>query len=144
MWVGIHDLSSVAPDSITGLPRFNMPLELGLFLGCKRFGTGGQERKRCLILDSDPYRYRTFISDISGLDIHAHGSDPERAIREVRDWLRANSKQTGLPGAAEIVRHFRTFQNELADVCSALGLESDRFTFLDLSQIIRDWFRTSR
>jgi hypothetical protein len=31
---GIHDLSAVALDVATGLPRFNMPLELGLFLGC--------------------------------------------------------------------------------------------------------------
>lgn len=30
---GIHDISSVAIDENTGLPRFNMPLELGLFLG---------------------------------------------------------------------------------------------------------------
>jgi hypothetical protein len=35
---GIHDLSAVAIDPATNLPRFNMPLELGLFLGCKRFG----------------------------------------------------------------------------------------------------------
>jgi hypothetical protein len=33
---GIHDISFVAIDVNTGLPRFNMPLELGLFLGCKR------------------------------------------------------------------------------------------------------------
>lgn len=29
---GINDLSAVALDVVTGLPRFNMPLELGLFL----------------------------------------------------------------------------------------------------------------
>jgi len=35
---GINDLSAVTLDATTGLPRFNMPLELGLFFGCKRFG----------------------------------------------------------------------------------------------------------
>jgi hypothetical protein len=35
---GINDLSAVSLDVVTGLPRFNMPLELGLFFGCKRFG----------------------------------------------------------------------------------------------------------
>ena len=35
---GIHDLSAVELDAATHLPRFNMPLELGLFLGCRRFG----------------------------------------------------------------------------------------------------------
>jgi hypothetical protein len=88
---GIHDLSAVALDATTNLPRFNMPLELGLFLGCKRFGAEAQGSKRCLILDSDPYRYRVFISDLSGQDIRSHNGEAERAIREVRDWLRSKA-----------------------------------------------------
>ena len=31
---GVHDISAVELDSVNKLPRFNMPLELGLFLGC--------------------------------------------------------------------------------------------------------------
>jgi hypothetical protein len=68
-----------------------MPLELGLFLGCRRFGHPNQSKKRTLILDTDRYRYRNFISDIAGQDIRDHGADPERAIREVRDWKRLAS-----------------------------------------------------
>ena len=48
---GINDLSAVALDTATGLPRFNMPLELGLFIGCKRFGPPNQSKKRMLVLD---------------------------------------------------------------------------------------------
>jgi hypothetical protein len=36
--LGIHDLSRTELDRATRLPRFNMPLELGLFLGARRFG----------------------------------------------------------------------------------------------------------
>lgn len=43
---GINDLSAVALDPVTNLPRFNMPLELGLFLGCRRFGPRNQSKKR--------------------------------------------------------------------------------------------------
>jgi hypothetical protein len=50
---GINDLSTVTLDTVTGLPRFNMPLELDLFLGCKRFGAKNQSKKRTLILDSE-------------------------------------------------------------------------------------------
>jgi hypothetical protein len=141
---GVNDLSAVALDGTTGLPRFNMPLELGLFLGCKRFGPQSQARKRTLILDSHPTRYRTFISDIAGQDIRAHGGDPERAIREVRDWLRLASKRIPLPGGAEIVEHYRKFQKDLPDICRVLALEPDRLTFLDLSKVISDWLLTSR
>ena len=46
---GIHDISAVGLSTGTNLPRFNMPLELGLYLGCKRFGGETQRWKACLI-----------------------------------------------------------------------------------------------
>jgi hypothetical protein len=141
---GINDLSAVVLDGATGLPRFNMPLELGPFLGCKRFGPPNQSKKQTLILDTDQYRYRNFISDIAGQDIRAHGADPERAIREVRDWLRLASKQGALQGGTKIIRHYRMFQSELPEVCATLELDLDRLTFLDLSHTITDWLRKDR
>jgi hypothetical protein len=60
---GIHDLSRTELDSRTRLPRFNMPLELGMFLGAKRFGVSLQRKKRCLVLDRAPHRYQKFISE---------------------------------------------------------------------------------
>ena len=141
---GIHDLSAVELDAVTNLPRFNMPLELGLFLGCRRFGTDNQRRKTSLILDRDAYRCRAFISDISGQDIHFHGGQPDRAIAEVRNWLRTTSKRTTLPGAAEIVDHYARFRRDLPDICAALRLEPDRLAFLDLSTTIAAWLRASR
>ncbi|HEV2817827.1 MAG TPA: hypothetical protein VGW40_11490 [Allosphingosinicella sp.] len=55
-----------------------MPLELGLFRGAKRFGNKAQKLKRALILDIEQFRYQRFISDLAGIDIHAHGGDPAR------------------------------------------------------------------
>ena len=37
---GIHDLSRTESDADSELPRFNMPLELGIFLGARRYGKG--------------------------------------------------------------------------------------------------------
>ena len=45
---GVHDISRTELGS-NGLPRFNMPLELGLFLGAKEFDP--TNKKICLILD---------------------------------------------------------------------------------------------
>lgn len=72
---GIHDLSRTTLDGRYRLPRFNMPLELGIFLGARRYGGRSQSRKVCLILDRDPYRYQVFCSDIAGQDIRAHHND---------------------------------------------------------------------
>ena len=137
---GVHDLSSVALDANTGLPRFNMPLELGLFLGCKRFGAGRHAEKSCLILDSEPYQYRQFISDISGQDIHFHGGEPSQAITAVRNWLRAASRKT-LPGGADVIERYRRFLLRLPDTCAELHLQPQALTFLDLSHVIRTWVR---
>lgn len=49
----IHDLSHTALDAATNLPRFNMPFELGLDLGCRRFGNSFQAEKILLVLDID-------------------------------------------------------------------------------------------
>ena len=54
----IHDLSRAGVDSKTGLARFNMPLELGIFLGAKEFGRKQNAMKTYLMLDRDRYRYR--------------------------------------------------------------------------------------
>ena len=43
--LGIHDLSRTELDCTTNLPRFNMPLEFGIFLGAKYMGDGQQRRK---------------------------------------------------------------------------------------------------
>jgi hypothetical protein len=106
---GVHDISAVTLGAETSLPRFNMPLELGLYLGCKRYGDKRQRQKACLVLDSDPYRYRASISDISGQDVHAHGRVPEKAIIELRNWLASVSRRKGLPGGSEIVGRYTRF-----------------------------------
>ncbi len=43
---GIHDISRTELDITTELPRFNMPLELGLFLGAKAYGDKGGRKRR--------------------------------------------------------------------------------------------------
>lgn len=84
---GIHDISRAGLDSRSRLARFNMPLELGIFLGAKRYGSKRDRDKICLVLDSEKYRYQKFCSDIAGQDVRAHGSQSDEAIKAVRDWL---------------------------------------------------------
>lgn len=94
---GIHDLSAVTLDQVTNLPRFNMPLALGLFLGCRRFGDDIHRRKKCMILDVDRYRYRYFISDISGQDIHAHDGQPGRLSSKFETGLQRRRPDVACP-----------------------------------------------
>ena len=75
--LGIHDLSRKAADPAHGLSRFNMPFEMGLFLGASRFGRG---RKAMLVMETGRFDYQKLLSDIAGQDIRAHGNDPARMI----------------------------------------------------------------
>jgi hypothetical protein len=141
---GVHDISAVTLGTGTNLPRFNMPLELGLYLGCKRYGDSPQRKKACLVLDSDPYRYRASISGISGQDIHAHGGEPEKAIIEVRNWLADVSRRKRLPGGSEVVHRYRRFEEDGPRTCEELKLTPDELTFGDRCYVISFWLQGDR
>jgi len=136
---GIHDLSNMELDRKSSLPRFNMPLELGLFLGAHKYGDKTQKSKNCLILDQSQYRYQMAISDISGQDIKSHDGDPRKAIRCVRDWLRTASRRKGLPGGQHMMQRHAKFESELPAICASFKLSPDELTFIDLWQAIEEW-----
>ena len=136
---GIHDISRVELDAVNNLPRFNMPLELGLFLGAKSYSTvRKQQDKRCLILDTDPYRYQKFISDIAGQDIRSHGGLYENAIGEVRSWLATVNKRP-LPGKVELVNTYKEFRSDLPKILGGLKLKEEEMQFTDYVNICSEW-----
>lgn len=138
--LGLHDISRTELDSSTGLPRFNMPLELGLFLGAKRFGMGRQQAKNCLVMDVERYRYQKFISDIAGQDIATHGGKPAKAIRIVRDWLSdAAGKAAKLPGGTVVATRYDEFRRELPVACESIGVVPDELTFNEYVLQVEEW-----
>jgi hypothetical protein len=139
--LGIHDISRTDLNS-RGLPRFNMALELGLFLGAKRFGTRPQTRKSCLVLDRDKYRYQEFISDIAGQDIVAHADDPTEAIMAVRDWLSVSKAGVRRPpGGAAIAARYGRFLGELPRICADAELQIGELTFVEFADMASTWLR---
>ncbi len=140
---GIHDISRTELNA-DGLPRFNMPLELGLFLGARRFGNGPQKQKSCLVLDTHRYRYQQYISDIAGQDIQEHRRDATRAIKAVRDWLGASRAglHRALPGAAAISKRFKRFLDDLPAICAATERDAGDLTFTEFADAASIWLRT--
>lgn len=136
---GIHDISMTEADAATGLPRFNMPLELGVFLGARRFGQNQQKVKNCLILDHDRWRYRNFISDIAGHDIRGHNNNPDTAISGVRDWLNAASGRKTIPGGRAIARRYHQFEAAMPSMCTDLDIEVDELTYNDYANMVSTW-----
>lgn len=139
---GIHDISRTELDPVHGLPRFNMPLELGLFVGAKAFGRDRQRSKSTLILDTERFRYQKFCSDIAGQDIEVHGGDPAIAIRRVRDWL-SDSADALIPSGSKIVPRFHQFQDDLPLYCAPYGLDETELTFIDFRNMVGFWLEAN-
>jgi len=136
---GIHDISKTEPDPDSGLPSFNMPFELGLYLGARTFGGPAQKRKKLLILDRQRFRYQSFISDIGGQDIHAHGGEVDRTILEVATWLRDEAQDPNVPGGRAIAQEFTRFRADLPALAASKQLALDELTFTDLRTLMPEW-----
>jgi hypothetical protein len=140
--LGIHDLSRTELDKNSALPRFNMPLEFGIFLGAKALGDAKQKRKICLILDEKPYRYQQYLSDVAGQDTVAHNNDPKKVVAKVRGWLSTISSDP-LPSSSAIWDRFQTFSNELPEMCRKLRQKCDELTFNEYLRHV-DGFRVNK
>jgi hypothetical protein len=134
----IHDLSRTELDAASSLPRFNMPLELGIDIGCRAYGDD-QQQKSFLIFDRDRFRFQTYVSDIAGQDIVNHENDPNRAIGRVRDWLRTETGRTNIPGAKAMQSRYANFRSALPSMCERLELDIFALTFADFLRVLGDW-----
>lgn len=128
---GVHDISNTELDGEPPLPRFNMPLELGLWFGAHRFGGADHAKKRCIILDRERFRFQRFISDIAGQDIHSHGGQVETLISELTAWLRHLPGGERPGGGKQLIAEYRSFQAFLPTMCANDKLAVEELTFDD-------------
>lgn len=136
----VHDVSRTELDAGSGLPRMNMPFELGLFLGAKRFGGEEHQTKTCIIFDRERYRYQKFLSDIAGQDIRAHNNDPSELIRGVRNALSTTRPaRTMLPSGQLLGERYSMFLLDLPGMCAALQLNGDDLGHRDLAELVIEW-----
>jgi hypothetical protein len=115
-----------------------MPLELGLFLGAKYAGAAGQSEKQALIFDKEQYRYQRFISDLAGMDIVAHYSDPGVVIRQIRNWL-ANVSRRQIDSGERIARLYLGFSERLPYMARQLEFDPDSIPYVDFERFVVGW-----
>ena len=142
---GIHDISRVGLDHKHWLPRFNMPLELGLWLGAKRYGNKKDRSKRALVMDKIDDRFKIFCSDISGQDIRSHQNNPATVIQRVRNWLRNSPdyKSVLFPGPEKMVARYQQFRSQLPAQCKDTGLNPKKLEFNDYCILLAGWLRVN-
>ncbi len=139
---GIHDISKADLDAETKLARFNMPLELGIFIGAHHFAPPKHynRNKKFVVMDAERFRYQRFISDINGQDIKAHGMQEENVIWHVRDFL-ATSSRTQLPGATYLTEQYDLFKAALPAICQQSKWTVEKLTFINYVDCATVWLK---
>ena len=104
----IHDLSRI--ELSRGIPRFNMPVELGLALYRSRVTSG---RHRVYILESKRYPAQRSTSDVNGIDPQIHAGSPKGLMAGLRSIFRQPGDVTRVPEMLDSCRAVRRKLPEL-------------------------------
>jgi len=140
----IHDLSRCQARMAGEHYRLNMPFELGIDFGCRRFGPEPQSGKVFLVLEEKPYRYQAAISDLAGFDIQAHKGDFEVAVRKLCNWIMSYGGFERVE-AARVVSEYADFQEwywrrRLSEGASDEDIRDT--STAALMRAMRDWFES--
>ncbi len=139
---GIHDLSRI---DLAKMPRNNMPLELGIFMGCRQFGAEHDQRKEYLVLDSEAHRYKHHTTDLGGEDPSSHDNIPDKMVACVRNWLRPYaSEQAGgrrIASASIMVERYQKFKAEAPALCAEYDWVFDELDFPEYQPIVVEWMK---
>lgn len=132
----IHDLSRIKSSKKGEYYRLNMPLEIGLDLGCKKFHPEEKYRgKKSLILEGERYSMHKGLSDLSGADVKCHDNDAEKIIESVRSWL-VEVSHTKIPGPNMIWDDYNIFNADLYTVFSERGFKKSQIDTLPIPEFL--------
>jgi len=112
----IHDLSRI--ELSKGVPRFNMPVELGIALYRSRVT---DQRHRVYIFESKAYRAQHSTSDVNGIDPHIHKGRPKGVMAALRNIFRQPGDVTTVP---EMLASYRAVKKKLPELRRNAGGKS--------------------
>lgn len=110
----IHDISRMIAKKKGEFARMNLPFELGMDIGCKKFSCDEQHTtKLFLILETKRYDYLKSLSDLAGFDIKSHQNRPLNLTRAIRDWFVENHLSVCDKSPQYIVNQYTFFYGDL-------------------------------
>ena|SRR3982750_2162278 len=107
----IHDLSRITLSGPQGVPRFNMPFELGMAYALAR-----KVSHNFFVFEEKPFRLQASLSDLNGHDPHIHDSSPTGIFRCLLDCV-------GTPSGAQSMARLEALTKQLARSASKLQRE---------------------
>ena len=104
----IHDLSRI--ESSGGIPRFNMPVELGLALYRSHVAKG---KHRVFIFESRRYRAQRSTSDVNSIDPQIHYGTAKGLMAGLRNIFRQPGDVTTVP---EMLASYRAVERKVPEL----------------------------
>jgi len=140
----IHDLSRLQSRKKREFYRMNMPFELGIEYGCRRFSSNHLSEKRCLILEKSRHDYAKALSDLSGVDIKSHSNDPPKLILAVRSWFVETVGLRGVDSPTRIVYQFMNFMSDFHEKRTSAGFSDqdlEEMPVPEFMHFIQEWLQ---
>ena len=132
----IHDLSRIRSMKKNEVYRMNMPFELGIDYGCRKYSKDNGIEKRQLILEKEPYTYRIALSDISGFDIKYHNDNPMVLVRIIRDWFVETVGTRKIKGPTEIWNLYNDFMYYLTVTRMRMGFSEEDISIMPVPEYL--------
>lgn len=142
----IHDLSRIQSEGANEFYRMNMPFELGIEYGGRRFSHGRLRQKKCLILGKERYDFMKALSDLSGVDIKNHNNDSIEIVREVRNWFLETVGLRRVSSPTSIWFDFNEFMSDFYDKRKAEGFSDEdvnKMPVLEFIGFVEEWVYSS-
>ena len=133
--LAIHDLSRIRAQESGEFFRLNMPFELGLDVGARRYGNAGLAQKRCLVIEAERFRYQAALSDIAGSDIAVYGNDPADLVVEIRNWLVSETRKRA-DGPALVWSRFNEFMADNYAELKSRGFSDKNLVRLPIAELM--------
>ena len=142
----IHDLSRCQAKAAGEYQRMNMPFELGLDFGCRKFGRKPASTKSILVLEENQHSYDIGLSDLSGSDVRAHDGNYATAIRKVRNWF-VTQEIADVGAASKIVGAYEDFLEWYYEKQEALGYSKEDildYSTIELLRSMKEWIELGK
>jgi hypothetical protein len=136
----IHDLSHVEVSvSPAAVPRFNMPLELGMTITWQNLHPS---RHSWFVWESEPHRIQRSASDLNGTDANIHNGTPEGVLSELLNAFRRDR----IPSVPRMLEVYHFVEGNLTAILHRNGTHNpySRSVFMELcwlSKMLTDLFR---
>lgn len=141
----IHDLSRLKSLKKNEFSRHNMPFELGIDYGSRKFAGKHFGDKKFLVLEKGRYDYSKALSDLSGIDIKSHNENAEDTVRVVRNWFVETVGLTNLKPASIIYNDFIDFMADFDAKRKREGYKDKDIYDMPITEFtlfIKDWLQS--